>query len=559
MSKEESSPGLLAKVVLFVKNPTTSWADLDHRDTDAASGYNKLALKEMIERKKRNDFVRKREFDMLRKMRRRELLGSQDHAVRPSFFQSSLPSTPDGRAQTLKKIDEIEAQMSMQWWKGKPGDAAATQGAAFPGASASQADHYVKTEPAHLSQRHVQSSESFAPTVPPEVDRWSEPVPMQAPVVNFSASKSSAIEIGEIAYDPELEEAAIRFANGDEAGTEEGLLEALGERGTRGGHQDTWMTLFDFYRASGQRDRFEQKALDFASRFQRSAPQWFSMPDMIRQMAVPQDAAPVSQSAHWSSPSVIGSQTLAALQAVLGKVAQPWRLDWSRVASIESAALPGLVHLMDLWGSQPVSLRFIGAEHLNQWLIAAAPLGDKTVDPMWWRLRMALLRIMYHADDFELAALNYCITYEVSPPAWEKPRCDFRSLAPDGGYLADQAIIGESFHSSFISQLSDFQSSVRDAPVMHCVSVELAGQILTDASATLDKLDAKIVGAEQVVISCARLIRIDFSAAGTLLNWVSSHHAQGHQIQFTDVNRLVAAFFQVIGINELALVVPRLD
>jgi hypothetical protein len=40
----------------------------------------------------------------------------------PSFFQSSLPSKPDERAQTLKKIDEIEAQMSMQWWKTKHRD-----------------------------------------------------------------------------------------------------------------------------------------------------------------------------------------------------------------------------------------------------------------------------------------------------------------------------------------------------------------------------------------------------------------------------------------------------
>jgi hypothetical protein len=37
---------------------------------------------------------------------------------RPSFFQSSMAS-PDDRAVTLKKIDEIEAQMSQQWWKSK--------------------------------------------------------------------------------------------------------------------------------------------------------------------------------------------------------------------------------------------------------------------------------------------------------------------------------------------------------------------------------------------------------------------------------------------------------
>ncbi|HSV34878.1 MAG TPA: hypothetical protein VLI46_04940, partial [Ramlibacter sp.] len=70
MPPKEESTGLLSKVVKFVKNPTTNWADLDQQETDRESSYSKQMLKEMIERKRRNDFVRKREFDMLRKIRR---------------------------------------------------------------------------------------------------------------------------------------------------------------------------------------------------------------------------------------------------------------------------------------------------------------------------------------------------------------------------------------------------------------------------------------------------------------------------------------------------------
>src|SRR5512145_2806085 len=121
MSKDDSNGGFLSKVVKFVRHPTTSWADLDTRQADRESEYSKAALKEMIERKRRNDFVRKREFDMLRKIRSREGTPAEAQGMRPSFFQSSLPSKPDDRAMTLKKIDEIEAQMSMQWWKTKHG------------------------------------------------------------------------------------------------------------------------------------------------------------------------------------------------------------------------------------------------------------------------------------------------------------------------------------------------------------------------------------------------------------------------------------------------------
>src|SRR3954466_1876831 len=133
--KDDSSPGgLLSRVVRFVKSPGTSWGEAE-ADTDRESSYSKQMLKEMIERKRRNDFVRKREFDMLRKRefdmrrkrRRSEVLSGAAPGARPSFFQSSMPSKPDDRATTLKKIDEIEAQMSMQWWKTKHGPN--TQGA----------------------------------------------------------------------------------------------------------------------------------------------------------------------------------------------------------------------------------------------------------------------------------------------------------------------------------------------------------------------------------------------------------------------------------------------
>jgi len=62
-----------------------------------------------------------------------------------------------------------------------------------------------------------------------------------------------------------------------------------------------------------------------------------------------------------------------------------------------------------------------------------------------------------------------------------------------------------------------------------------------------------------VVISCARLIRIDFTAAGTLLNWVTSRQAEARQVQFIEVHRLVAAFFNVIGISEHSRVIARVD
>ena len=55
MATKDEGPGLLSKVVKFVKNPTTNWADLDAQESDRESQYSKQMLKEMIERKRTSE------------------------------------------------------------------------------------------------------------------------------------------------------------------------------------------------------------------------------------------------------------------------------------------------------------------------------------------------------------------------------------------------------------------------------------------------------------------------------------------------------------------------
>lgn len=59
--------------------------------------------------------IRKREFDKLRALRQNELNGEDRPKQR--FFHTSMLTDLSEKSSTIKKIDEIEAQMSMQWWK----------------------------------------------------------------------------------------------------------------------------------------------------------------------------------------------------------------------------------------------------------------------------------------------------------------------------------------------------------------------------------------------------------------------------------------------------------
>jgi ABC-type transporter Mla MlaB component len=615
MSKEDTSPGLLSKVVKFVRNPATSWADLDNKETDRDEALSKQLLKEMIERKRRNDFVRKREFDMLRKMRKREAMVGLDPGARPSFFQSSLPSKPDDRANTIKKIDEIEAQMSMQWWKTKnsnstidsvnsssqpPSLAELATGGISPPTDALPAG-YAATEPAglqiagELARKAGQLTQAAVPQARVENEDLGVPLdfkpaqsprpmvanaPMQAARIGglagvgvrsqddaasgFTPSRMMAVDVAEVAHDAELEEASIRFANGDDEGAEAGLLEMVAPDGSRAGHPETWMALFDFYRATAQQDKFENAAIRFLQRFDRSAPQWFSMPDMVSEL-VSNDAKGLSKGplTDWICPSTVGIQTVAALKAALAKVPMPWRLDWTNLKGIDMVAVDPLCRVFSSWASQPVQLRFMGDSQLQQVLQKATPSGARDTAQQLWQLRMEALRVTHRPDEFELAALDFCVTYEVSPPAWEGARCEYKPLDQDGAAIGGHTFIGDVYRDSAHSNMSmlegDTQMDGMSSQMGNLVSVELSGQIQGDAIAVLDKLDLKLSGADIMLISCAKLIRVDFSAAGTLLNWVSARQAENRAVQFSEVNRLVAAFLNVIGITEHARVTTRVD
>ena len=609
MAKEDTAPGLLSKMVKFVRNPATSWSELDAKETDRDEAVSKLLLKEMIERKRRNDFVRKREFDMLRKMRKREAMVGQDPGARPSFFQSSMPSKPDDRAKTLKKIDEIEAQMSMQWWKtkqgnasslnsgdsisssnfsasqGVPGGAAKPHGGRPPQVMSPMLDNalphlpagYGITEPLglqELGQAPVAPSRptASAQTVLPGAGKPARPLGLgglagnnyETATSGFSHTNMMAMDVSEIAHDAELEEASIRFANGDDSGAEAGLLEMLAPGGSRVGQSETWMALFDLYRATDQQEKFENAAIKFVQKFDRSAPQWFSMPDMVKAMSEPVVAvAGNGPVADWICPSSVGIQTVAALKAALVRAPMPWRLDWSNLKTIEPLAIEALSKVFAGWSAQPVQLRFIGVDQLQHVLQKGTPSGQRDTPQAWWQLRMEALRVTHRPDEFELAALDFCVTYEVSPPSWETARCDYKSMDSNGVAVSGHAILGEVLRDSMPSSLSamegDTQMDALTSQMTQLMSIELSGQIEGDAVAMLEQLETKLLGADIMMISCAKLIRVDFSAAGTLLNWVSARQSEGRAVQFSEVNRLVAAFFNVIGITEHAKVLTRWD
>jgi len=563
MATKDNTPGLFSRVANFVRSPSATTAAADKLASSQSAENSTQAIKRVLARKAHNDAVRKREFAQLRKLRQ----ASSEEAVkmvgRDSFFlESSGFSVLEERASTLKKIDEIEAQMSKQWWKNRQDNVAPTEPQPAPAVTSLMPDHDNLSE--------VETRNSFAATLPTDLGMAGSGASTNfgsgesrftgrpGPVTDlmndraqarqfeltgnsaFSISKMVSIEMGQAVSDPVLEDAAIRFANGDDAGAETVLLDAMRAKDAEPEARDTWAAaLFDLYRGTGQQQSFDRFALEYAQRFDRTAPVWFSTPE---QLGAGQDAgsgAGVGPGPRgpWICPPQLDLAAAGQLRAVLRLGREAAELDFRAIESIAPDALVPLAAVLALCCEQPLQLRLQGEAVLGELLRVQTPAGNSRVEPVWWRLRLDLLRILGQQADFELVAMDYCITYEVSPPSWMPAKCERHAAHRHGGHA-------QPHDAEPVTQ--------RHAPE---ATVALSGELIGDASALLQGLGSSS-GAD-LLVSCEHLIRVDFAAAGSILNWVTNCHSQGQQIEFFQAPRLVGAFFSLVGINEHAKIMVR--
>lgn len=574
MALKNHSGGLLSRVAKFVRNPTKDWFEVGavQRELDtgpqSSSGYSKQSLKEMIEYKRSNDVVRRREFDHLRKLLRNVPVPETELTGRASVYPDSTSSELGERAKTLQKIDEIEAHMSRQWWKGKADTAAlrgnyakpvphtlaqapdgessiltlSSGGGAFSPTMAFESDsefdlsQAAQDDAAALGQSQLMGASSF------------EDSPQKAAFNRAGLINPAAIDKGENLTDPDLEEAAIRFANGDDAGAEATLLTALRAEQVDPELACLWaMALFDLYRATGQQDSFDRVAIEYAQRFGQSAPAWFSTPELLAlsgtgpSLVLEPPPRPPSQ-LPWRCPALLDLPALQAMQAGLPATTQPWHLNWSQLESITPEAGSALAQLFAQWCAQDVKLNFHGVDVLEKTLRLLTPPDDRQRDGFWWQLRLDALRILRLQDEFELAALDYCVIYEISPPPWLDARCEY---------------VGETVAGQVIDTRAVVTAAVASPEPPSVSSIELSGELLGEVTDKLDALPAGLSGGHRFVISSSRLIRVDFAAAGSILNWVARRESEGCYVQFRNVPCLVAAFFKVIGVHEHARVLVR--
>jgi ABC-type transporter Mla MlaB component len=156
-------------------------------------------------------------------------------------------------------------------------------------------------------------------------------------------------------------------------------------------------------------------------------------------------------------------------------------------------------------------------------------IGERGSGEAPWLLLLELLLLMNREKDFEETAMDYCVTFEVSPPSFEAPARAAVSVSATAG---SDAAGGDRFL----------------LPAL----VEGAG------AALLDAIEAFAGQHASLVLDCSRLARIDYAAATALgarlrqLAGDAGSTGGKRSIELRDLNHLVAALLRLLGVGEYA-------
>ena len=623
MSGKDEGLGLFRRMARKVAAPARELVGLTPpRDAEASrpTEFDKAEMKAMIERKRRNDYVRKRELDTLRRIRREGLTGEQAQAL---TMQSSRMDEPESRSTTTStqgsgikaKIDAIERQMvggaSAGTGTTTPGrlappplppgppppiltttlfDTDAQDGAPTipvplsgvgdhetgarldggpvsigPAAAPRRApvDIHAPTQPMTSFLMTQPLEEPFPPAAAPLPPLEFTPISVPdaprpaAPQNTIDLGHGERVEVSAAIHDEALDEPVIAFAGGDFQGCERSLQSLIGPRGERRDHDETWLVLFDLYRAIGQQTKFEALTMEYVDRFHQSAPQWFSLPKMLAEAtANEQSHDRTAGSIGWVCPAMLDSDAVNKLDALSMQLPLPWVLDWTALTSVDVEGAGRLQKLFASWASQALTMHWIASDRLMSVLHELSPTGVRDADPVYWMLRLEALRLMHRPDQFDEVAIDYCVTFEVSPPSWENARSKAHLIgATHNTRTLSLSVVGEAVTSFLDTSAGGDEESVSGP--LQVTSLDLSGQLSGDLSELLGTLTAQIGPSHVVRLSCALLMRVDFVAAGDLLNWVTARRAEGREIVFQDAHRLVALMFGAMGINEAARVQLR--
>ena len=325
-----------------------------------------------------------------------------------------------------------------------------------------------------------------------------------------------------------LENAALVFANGQDAAARELL-----EQGVASDHDTklsplAWLALFDLMQRANDRDAFDRLAMQYVLQFERSAPPWEEM-EKSASADTPGGGGYIAITGKLSRQS---AAQLEGLKRALEKCVPRARIDLSSVTGFDDAGARMLAVDLARARSQRMELAIQRPEKLRAALDKAVAKGKEGGEGAWL-LALELMQWDHEHAAFDERAVEFAVTFELSPPSWEPP----------------PRVHGGKFASSPNDALPAPNTTSKASAAVDNDMVVFEGVLVGAAPSPLARL-ADFASRNPVApIDMSRVERIDFIGAGALLNAIGRIEGQGRAVQILGASPIVRALLLLIGIS----------
>ncbi len=319
----------------------------------------------------------------------------------------------------------------------------------------------------------------------------------------------------------------MQFANGQADAAGKSLKAAIAANNVGESIAQAWLMLFDLYQVLGRREDHDNLALEYVVKFERSAPAWRDEPkesakDTSMQRGMGSNFALTGSLSAASKAEIEQMQKGAEKGALL-------RIEFSKLKDVDAAGAQMLLDTLKAFAKARRELVLSNHKTLLDLLAAKAEMGNKDKPQVYWMLMLALYQVLGLETEFDDAALNFAITYELSPPSFEAPTkaAKAEAAAPEAAASGDDG------------------------------AIVLAGELCGSDDDELARLAKSAAGRADVIIDMAQVKRVDAVAANAMLTVVTALAGAQKPVQIRLANELINALFQVIGMTQFAKLVRR--
>ena len=426
---------------------------------------------------------------------------------KPANTESTVPDKDLHRTlamETAAKIDAIESEMARDFMRPSGG------GPLFSNSAAN-------STLGRLSQQPV---EQPVPQTTTARDRGPESVDLS---LEEWQGNANAIEIHGEGSGSAIEEAAILFANGLIEPAEAGLRAAIHSDALGDAAQRAWLMLFELFQQRGDKASFDNLTIEYVLRFESSPPAWIDYKDEATAASAGKtaDGAPIVR-----LPDVVDANVVKVLEQLKNHSVQhqSLTLDTSGVREIDLVGAELLLRVINAFKRASHELMVLGADQLITPLRAAVEPGRRDQSDAAWMLLLEVFRLLNRQHDFEETGIQYCITYEVSPPSWEPPPPSLKTRA----------------------------ATPADKPVEVDDGMQWRGTVRGNGEPQFGRLLVEAKTEKRLAVDCTYLKRIEFATATSLLTLLTKLRQGGATIEFRNVNHLIAALFSLLGVDMVA-------